>query len=149
MKSFWKFYRWAMDFKLFAGVYTAGMLAIHCALALLRGVQTISIWTLFQMLCICAAFSAVQTVCLRAGAVLSRAAIIRRTAVWAVCGNVLLLGGTLYYGWFADPMPVWGILVTFAGINLALFFTWLGVRVAFRADTAALNDSLRRFQAQT
>ena len=71
----------------------------------------------------------------------------RRTAVWAVLGNVIFIGCAWGLGWFPG-VPVWGAALLLALLEAGLLAMWYALWLELQADTRRLNDSLRRFQAK-
>lgn len=147
MKKFFRFFKWAMNFKLFMAIDALALIFMKSLCVLLMGGDSVSILLLVQMTLVALAASLLQMACFPEGRELDRPALLKRTALWAVGTIILFVGGALLLGWFAD-VPHWGGALLVIALELGLFFMWLGVQVALKVDTVRLNQSLRNFQKQ-
>lgn len=149
MKNFWRFYRRTVDFKLYASIYTLMLVFFEGLFVWLRGGDSIGIATMLWMLLVSSLFSVAQCWLFPAHKEYTRHALRARTVLWMLLGNLLFVGGTAAFGWFVPGMPGWGLLLVCLVFNLCLFFVWLALHIAYRADSRRLNDGLKKFQAQS
>ena len=89
MKQFLRFYAWDVEVKLYMSIYTAAVVFFQGITEVLQGRYTISVWVLLEMLLVSFVFAAIQYAVLPAGQWSSKG----RLALWAVCANVLYIGG--------------------------------------------------------
>ncbi|MGM9536785.1 MAG: hypothetical protein ACI3VN_00455 [Candidatus Onthomonas sp.] len=143
MKGFLHFYKWGMEVKLYMGLYTVAAVFFKGISAVLMGENSISVWTLLEMLIVSFVFSVIQYPLMPEGQWRSG----KSVALWALSANVLYLGGALVFGWF-EGIPLWAGLVLAAVLEGGLFAVWFGVAVARRRDTKTLNRHLQQFQNQ-
>lgn len=145
MKGFFGFYRWSMNMKFHMSIYTIALLTVKSVVELLQGRDTISIWTMLEMVLAALILAVCESFLFPERKELSPATLGRRTAVWVVLINVLFLGGSVLFQWFAG-LPVWGNVVLVAFLEGGAFAMWIGLHVAMKKDTDRLNQNLRDFQ---
>lgn len=147
MKEFLHFYRWGMEVKLNMAIYTIALIFFKSIVALTQGESSVNIWLMLEMLLVSFAFAILQYALFPGDRTLPRRELAIRTAVWAVCGNVLYAGGAVAFGWFAG-VPLWGAAVLALVLEGGLWAMWFGDQVARRRDTKTLNDKLRSYQQE-
>lgn len=147
MKEFMRAYRWGIHMKLYMGIYTLALICVKGVVNLLQGSDQVGIWTLFQMMVVCFLLAVAESGLFPEDRELDRAALKRRTAVWALLANALFIGGALAFGWFAG-VPAWGAAVLVLALEWGLCAMWVGRHVALKKDTQALNQNLKQFQAE-
>ena len=145
LNKYLQFFRWGMTFKLYMAIYTLGILFFQIFCRVVQGQDTISVWHIIQMTLVGLGTSLVQMLCFPENRELAGGALRARTFIWFLVSNGLIIGGALGFGWFS-PLPGWAAACLVAALELALFFMWVGVHLALRADTQRLNNSLRAFQ---
>ena len=147
MNAFNRFYLWGADTKYRMGLYFSACVFCKGVSTALLGESAIPILILLEMLLACFAFAGVESFFSPTGQDWSGPGLARRTAVWAVLGNVIFIGCAWGLGWFPG-VPVWGAALLLALLEAGLLAMWYALWLELQADTRRLNDSLPRFQAK-
>lgn len=147
MNEFWGLYRWGLNMKFHMAIYTIALLFFKSAVNLFQGRDVVSIWTMLQMILAALAFALSEVFLFPEKGELSLGQLKARTVVWAALGNVLFLGGALFFHWFAG-IPAWGTVILAVALEGGLLAMWLGLHVALKKDTENMNRSLRSFQQE-
>lgn len=145
MNEFIRFYGWGVTMKFHMAIYTLALIATDGLVQWLMGVQAIPILVLVQMMLTAFVVAVVESWIFPRNGDWAGAAMVRRTALWALVCNLGFGGGAWAFGWFSG-VPLW------AGVLLVLFLEWglgamwFAMHVALKKDTAHLNQKLRQFQ---
>ena len=92
MNAFNRFYLWGADTKYRMGLYFSACVFCKGVSTALLGESAIPILILLEMLLACFAFAGVESFFFPTGQDWSGPGLARRTAVWAVLGNVIFIG---------------------------------------------------------
>lgn len=144
MRTYLLMYRWAMGMKPRMGLYTVGLVFFKAIWNMTQSVWSVDILDLGTMWAAAFAFALVESAIFPEGLDAHQHPL--RTVLWAAAGNAAFLGGALGFGWFRG-VPLWAAAALVVVLELGLFSMWFGTHVVMRADSAQLNQSLRRFQA--
>ncbi len=145
MEYFNRFYLWGVNTKYRMGLYFAAAVSFKGLVNVLLGSWTVETLILLEMLLVCFAFACLETAIFPSGKnILSEG---KRIALWAVLANVIFIGCGWMLRWFPG-IPLWGALVLVLFLESSLGGMWYALYLKERRDTAALNQSLRRFQEE-
>lgn len=147
MEQFNRFYLWGVETKYRMGLYFSAAVFCKGLTGALLGRWSVETLTLLEMLLACFAFACAETALFPPGREQTREGQKKRIALWAALANLLFAGGGWGLGWFPG-VPVWGGLLLLLFLEWGLCAMWYALRLKERRDTAALNQGLRRFQAQ-
>lgn len=136
MREFLRFYGWGLEVKRNMALYTLALIFFKGIVVLIQGGDSLGIWMMLQMMLACFALAVVQYALLSADCSLPRRQARCRTAVWAVCGNVLIAGGAVVFHWFVGVSPLGGAILLLL-LEVMLFAMWYGERVACRRDAGS------------
>ena len=144
MRTYLIFYRWAMQMKPRMGIYTVGLVFFKAVWNMTQSIWSVEILDLATMWAMAFAFALVESAIFPEGVDAHQHPL--RTVLWAAAGNAAFLGGALWFDWFRG-IPLWAAAALVTILEIGLFSMWFGTHVVMRADSAQLNQSLRRFQA--
>lgn len=143
MKYFNRFYLWGVNTKYRMGLYFSAAVFLKGLINALLGNWTVETLILLEMLLVCFAFACVETALFPTGKnMLSEG---KRIAIWAVLANLIFISCAWALDWFPG-IPLWGRLLLILFLECALGAMWYALHLKERWETAALNQSLRRFQ---
>lgn len=146
MREFWKWYRWGLNTKLYMGIYFAAYLFWLCLIQAFFGVWSVPTVTLLEMLLTAFAVAVIQRLAFPREEGGAPGSLALRTGIWLSLSLGLVVGVAAWRGWFAAPLPGWAIW-TFAAAMLAGYGAmWVGLHIAARIETTALNDGLDRLR---
>lgn len=148
MKEFLRFYHWGMRMKSHMALYTMALLFFKGITGYLMGITTISIFTALQMLIGSMLVACIEGICFPEYAELEKNKLWIRTAIWAACANVIIIGGSAIFHWFGD-VPLWGNVILIAMLELGLAAMWVGFHIAERLETRVLNKRLEEYHSHT
>lgn len=148
MKEFLRVMRWSMDFKYNMCMYGLAILFVKWAVLLLQGQDSMPIWDIFWMTIAGMLISLVQYFCFVFREPSPERSLLLPTVIWAASANAIIIAFSLWQNWFPG-LAAWGYAVLIAVLNIGIFLMWIGVHVARKWDTEALNRSLRTFQQKT
>ena len=145
MEYFNRFYLWGVNTKYRMGLYFAAAVSFKGLVNVLLGSWTVETLILLEMLLACFAFACLEIAIFPSGKnILSEG---KRIALWAVLANVIFIGCGWMLRWFPG-IPLWGALVLVLFLESSLGGMWYALYLKEKRDTAALNQSLRRFQEE-
>lgn len=145
MERFNRFYLWGADAKYRMGLYTVAIIFYKGITNALMGKFVIESLTLLEMVLACFVFACCETIIFPTGMDWTGEGSARRTALWALLANVIFIGCSLVFGWFAG-VPVWGAGILVLMLELIIFAMWYALWLETRLDTKLLNEGLRHFQ---
>ncbi len=147
MEEFWSVYRWGMNMKFHMAIYTIALVCVKSVVNLLQGVDTVSIWTMLEMILLSLVLAVGEVLLFPGDRGLEGDALRGRTAAWVLLGNLLFGGGAIVFRWF-DGVPAWGGVLLVLLLELGFLSMWVGLHVAQRKDTKKLNENLHSFQVK-
>lgn len=121
MKPFHRFYLWALDMKCHMALYTVTAIFLKAIVNLFRGIFSIDILTMAEMLVVSLVFSCVETLIFPQGkqGISGK----RCIALWALLSNALYIPAALLLGWFAG-VPLWSGILLILFLEGVLFAMW-------------------------
>lgn len=145
MSHFMQFYRWGLVMKQSMALYTLALVFFKALANLLLGISSVDSLTMLEMLAASMLWAMLESALFPYGKVMEGDALRSRTILWAVSGNVLLVGGALVFGWF-DGVPLWAGILLVVFLQAGMFAIWVGLHVALKKDSNALNRNLQQYQ---
>ncbi len=145
MNGFRKFYLWGMQAKSLMGLYFAAMVFLGGLLVAIFGGDALSLMTLLQMFGLAIAIGFVQTWVLPEGMDLSRGILFGRSVIWLVASALAVFALSHFGGWFRG-YPIWCPMLMGLFMLFGCAAILVGQKFAQEAETALLNEQLRRHQ---
>lgn len=148
MSEFIRFYGWGVNMKFHMAIYTLALTALEGLVKWLMGESVIPIMTLLEMMIISLIVSIIESLIFPREGSWEGAAMIRRTALWALVCNLGFIGGAAVFHWFAG-IPVWAAVLLIVLLEGGLASMWFAMHVALKKDTEQLNQKLQQFKSRT
>ena len=146
--SFKKTYSWALDAKLYMGVYFAAYLFVYGIVAAVMGEFSIRSIFILEMLLLGMAVGFLQKAIVPSDMDFAEGVFTKGSIIWLAAAELLTIFATIFCGWFSE-LSVWGavILCVFSlGGYVAMLF---GIKFQQDLDSKFLNRDLARYKANS
>lgn len=144
MKSFKRFYLWAMNAKLFMGIYFAALTFLTGFMLICFGEKAIGILPLAEIFCI-SIFSAVTQVLFLPDSIdFMKGIFFGRSIMWLILVGVATGCAAHFGGWFG-MLPVWCAWVLALMMMAGCIAMLVGLRFEQERDTVHLNEDLNAY----
>lgn len=143
--GFQRVYLWAMNLKLYMGLYSFVLVLFVGALTALTGGDSLRLWTLLQIGLVGIGVAVLQVSFLPEGADYARGMLVGRIAVWSVLSGLLVGGVSMWCKWLGTMHSGWYVLL---GVMMAIGCGAMALGVIWERerDTLHLNADLQRYQ---
>lgn len=147
MKRYKQFYVWAMNAKLFMGIYFAAITFFSSILLLCFGGKTISLLALLEILGVSMFVAVAQTLLLPDSTDFMRGIFFFRSIVWLILSGAVIGAVAHLGGWFAN-LPLWCPWVLALAMMIGCVATLVGIRWEQERDTVHLNEALEKYKKE-
>lgn len=144
MKRYWKFYGFVMQLKMYMALYALGLIMIGGVYNLFMGSNSIRFLHIFEMILTAFGMSIIQYFAFPAGKELTDHQLCANTVWYALGINALVIPVAWLCGWFINATPL-AIILLVCGLEFILAAMWVGLHIALKMESKALNDSLEAF----
>lgn len=145
MREFIRFYGWGVNMKFHMAIYTLALTALEGFVQWLMGESVIPIVTLLEMMIVSLVISIIESLIFPREGSWEGAAMVRRTALWALVCNLGFIGGSAAFHWFSG-IPVWAAVLLILLLEGGLVSMWFAMHVALKKDTEQLNQKLQQYK---
>lgn len=145
MKEFFRFYRWGMNMKYHMALYYMALIFIRMVLDFFCGIYQTENLFLFEAFFPCVAVAVLEVFLFPDSKELEKPVLLKRTLLWFVALNVILIGSAILFRWFAGR-PSWYIILLAVFLEVGILAVWIGLHIANRIDSKALNAGLDSYQ---
>jgi len=145
MKNFKQFYLWAMNAKLFMGIYFAALTLLTGLLLVCFGGKSIELLSLLEILGV-SIFSAMAQVLLLPDSIdFMRGIFFDRSVIWLVLVGAVTGIAASFGGWFTG-FPAWCAWVLAFAMVIGCIAMLAGLRFEQERDTIHLNKDLKTYK---
>lgn len=147
MDRFKQLYVWAMNAKLFMGLYFVVLVALTGIVTAISGGNSLGLLSLLEMLGLSVIIALLQVVLLDSRTDYSKGILFSRSVIWVIFSTVLIVVASIAFKWFAG-LPAWGPYLLAGFILIALPGMLLGLKWEQETDTVRLNADLDSFKSK-
>jgi len=150
LKKFKHLFLWAMNAKLFMGLYFTALVILTGFVTLFTGTYQLEIIHLFQILLLSVIISLVQVGLLDDHVDFNKNLINLRSIAWLAFSTLMTYLTSKAFAWFPQTAHwgQWGPLLLSLFMLIGLTFMLLGLRWEQEADTLRLNRNLDHFKTK-
>lgn len=145
MKLFKGIYTWALNAKLYMGIYFVAVVFVTGIVVAITGGTSIELISLLQMLILSMIVAVLQCIMLDENTDYSKGIFFSRSLIWIVLSTLLTVAFSYLFNWFAG-MPSWSHLLLAVFMLLGFASMLVGLKFEQDADTIRLNIGLKKFK---
>ena len=148
MKKFKTIYVWALNAKLYMGIYFAAIVCLTGIVKAIFGGNSLPLLVLLEMLILSMVVAVLQVVLLDERADYSGGIFFGRSVLWLSISVVLTVFCAILFNWFAG-LAAWCPFVLGAFMVFGFSSMLVGLKLEQDADTIRLNTGLNSFKKKT
>lgn len=145
MKKFKELYVWAMNMKLYMGIYFTAIIFFVSTMCLVQGKSEISYVTMLTVMVAATCAAILQDFILDSTCDYTKGIFFFRSLMWLVL-STLIVGVIAYaFTWFKG-LPDWNYIIFIAIMAIAFISMLWGEKFEQEANTTRLNSELKNYQ---
>lgn len=145
MKKMKELYLWAMNAKLFMGIYFAAIVLLSGILLACFGKESISIIVLLEIMVVSVFIALTQVFLLPDSTDFMRGIFFIRSLVWLILSGSVIFVIAHFGGWFAG-LPIWSSFALALAMVAGCIAMLIGLRLEQESDTVHLNHDLEIYK---